>query len=93
MHGFLRNIAGEDAAFKAFATEPSALDALYGLVAAEILKWLVLEDAAPIHDHAIAMHVGDCASSRHPVMRRPQCVDCGDQALHRADRPPAPVHL
>ncbi|MCZ0941449.1 MAG: TOMM precursor leader peptide-binding protein [Gammaproteobacteria bacterium] len=93
VHGFLRNIAGEDAAFKAFATEPSVLDALYGLVAAEILKWLVLEDAAPIHDHAIAMHVGDFASSRHPVMRRPQCVACGDQALHRADRPPAPVHL
>ena len=93
VHGFLRNIAGEDAAFKAFATEPSVLDALYGLVAAEIVKWLVLDVSAPIHDHAITMHVGDFACSRHPVMRRPQCVACGDQALHRPDRPPTPVRL
>ena len=93
VHGFLRNVAGEEAAFKAFATEPSVLDALYGLVAAEIAKWLVLDEAAPIREHAIAMHVGDFASSRHPVMRRPQCVACGDPELHRPDRPPVPIRL
>ena len=93
VHEFLRNVAGEDAAFKAFATEPSVLDALYGLVASEIVKWLVLDDSAPIHEHAVAMHLGDFSCSRHPVMRRPQCVACGDQALHRPNRPPAPVRL
>ena len=93
VHSFLRNIAGEDAAFKAFATEPSVLEALHGLIAAEIVKWLVLGEAAPIHDRAIAMHLGDFRNSHHPVMRRPQCVACGDQALHRPDRPPVPVRL
>ena len=93
VHTFLRNVAGEDAAFKAFAAEPAVLEALYGLIATEIVKWLVLDDAAPIHDQAIALNVGTLASSRHRVMRRPQCVACGDEALHRPDRPAAPLHL
>ena len=93
VHTFLRNVAGEEAAFKPFAVEPSVLTALYGLIAAEIVKWVVLGDAAPIHDHAIAMDVGTFASSRHRVMRRPQCPACGDDAHHRPDRPPVPVRL
>ena len=93
VHGFLRHVAGEAAAFKPFAAEPSVLEALYGLIAAEILKWVVLGDGAPIHDHAITMNVGTFVNSRHPVMRRPQCPACGDDALHRPDRPPLPVCL
>ena len=93
VHGFLRNVAGEEAAFKPFAAEPTVLDALYGLVAAEIVKWLVLDEAAPIHEHAIAMNVGTFESSHHPVTRRPQCLACGDEALHRPDRAPVPLHL
>ena len=93
VHSFLRNIAGDEAAFKPFAAEPSVLEALYGLIAAEIVKWLVLEDAAPIHDHAITMNVGTFASSHHRVVRRPQCPACGDEALHRPDRAPVPVCL
>ena len=93
VHGFLRHIAGEEAAFKPFAAEPSVLDALYRLIAAEIVKWVVLGDAAPIHDHAIAMNVGTFASSRHRVVRRPQCRTCGDEALYRPDRRPVRVCL
>ncbi len=93
VHAFLRNVAGPDAAFKPFAVQPAVLEALYGLIAAEIVKWLVLEDAAPIHEHAIAMNVGTFASSQHRVMRRPQCPACGDDALHRPDRPPLPLCL
>ena len=93
VHSFLRNVAGEQAAFRAFAAEPAVLEALHGLVAAEIVKWLVLDAAAPIHDRAIAMNVGTFASSQHRVMRRPQCADCGDEALHRPDRPPVPLQL
>ena len=93
VHGFLRNIAGEEAAFKPFASQPAVLEALYGLIAAEIVKWLVLDEAAPIHEHAIAMNVGTFASSRHRVMRRPQCLACGDEALHRPDRLPVPLNL
>ena len=93
VHGFLRNVAGEEAAFKPFAAEPAVLEALYGLIAAEIVKWLVLDRAAPIHAHAVAMNVGTFASSRHPVTRRPQCRSCGEEALYRADRPPVPLSL
>ena len=93
VHGFLRNVAGDEAAFKPFAAQPAVLDALYGLIAAEIVKWLVLDEAAPIHQHAIAMDVGTFASSRHRVMRRPQCLACGDEGLHRPDRPPVPLRL
>ena len=93
VHSFLRNIAGEEAAFKPFAAQPAVLEALHGLIAAEIVKWLVLDEAAPIHEHAIAMNVGTLASSQHWVMRRPQCPACGDESLHRPDRPPAPLCL
>ena len=54
---FLRNIAGEGAAFTPFAAEPSMLAALYGLIAGEIVKWVVLGESAPIHDHALAMNI------------------------------------
>ncbi|MDE0386492.1 MAG: TOMM precursor leader peptide-binding protein [Defluviicoccus sp.] len=93
VHGFLRNFAGEKAAFKPFASQPAVLEALYGLIAAEIVKWLVLDEAAAIHEHAIAMNVGTFETSRHRVMRRPQCLACGDEALHRPDRPPVPLKL
>ncbi len=93
VHRFLRNLAGERAAFKPFATQPAVLEALHGLIAAEVVKWVVLGDAAPIHDQAIAINVGTLESSRHPVGRRPQCRACGEAALHRPDRPPVPLRL
>ena len=93
VHGFLRSVAGEEAAFRPFAAQPAVLEALHGLIAAEIVKWLVLDEAAPIHEHALAMNVGTFASSRHRVTRRPQCLSCGDEALHRPDRPPVPLSL
>ena len=93
VHHFLRNVAGEEAAFKPFATQPTVLEALYGLIAAEIVKWLVLDEAAPIDRQAIALNVGTLASSHHRVMRRPQCLACGEEALYRPDRPPVPLCL
>ena len=100
VHSFLRYFlhhnlreAGEAAAFKPFAAEPTVLDALYGLIAAEIVKWVVLGEDAPIHDHAITMDVATFATSRHRVVRRPQCPACGDETLRRPDRPPVPVRL
>ena len=93
VHNFLRNLAGDEAAFRPNAAEPAGLDAVYGLVAAEIAKWLVLEEAAPLHEQAISLDIGRLVVERHPVMRRPQCFVCGDEALSRADRPPVPVRL
>ena len=93
VHNFLRSSAGEDAAFRPHASHPAALEALWGLVAAEVIKWLVLDAAAPIHDCALSMNVVDFASSKHPVAQRPQCSVCGDEALYRPDRPPVPLRL
>ena len=93
VHNFLRGVAGEEAAFKPFAAEPAVLEALHGLISAEVVKWLVLDEAAPIHERAIAMNVGTFASSSHRVTRRPQCPACGDEALRRPDRPPVPLSL
>ena len=93
VHNFLRNVAGEQAAFKPFAAQPAVLEALYGLIAAEIIKWLVLEESAPLHGNAIAMNVGTFASSQHRAARRPQCFACGDESLYRPDRPPSPLSL
>ena len=93
VHNFVRNLAGDDAAFRPSAAEPTVLEAFYGLVAAEIAKWLVLEETAPLHAESIALEFGHLAGTRHPVMRRPQCRTCGDEALYRSDRPPVPVQL
>jgi len=93
IHTFLRNLAGEDAAFLPSAAEPAVLDAVYGLVAVEIAKWLILGEIAPIHEQAISLDVVNLKSEHHPTMRRPQCFTCGDEALYRADRPAVPVHL
>ena len=92
-HQFLRHVAGEEAAFKPFAADPVVLEAVYGLVSAEIVKWLVLDEAAPIHGHAVSMHVGTFASTMHTVLRRPQCPVCGDEGLYRPNRAPVPVCL
>ncbi len=93
IHNFLRNLAGDDAAFTPGAAEPAVVDAIYGLAAAEIAKWLVLEEMAPMHEQAISVDMAGPKVELHPVMRRPQCFECGDEALHRADRPPVPVTL
>ena len=93
IHNFLRNLAGDEAAFVPCAAEPAALDALYGLVAVEIAKWLVMEEMAPLHEHAVSLDLVGLKGEQHPIMRRPQCFVCGDAALYRADRPAVPVRL
>lgn len=93
VHNFLRHAAGEEAAFRAFAAEPAVFDGLYGLIAGEIVKWLVLDEAATIHEQAITINLGTLASSHHRVARRPQCPECGDEALYRPDRPPVALAL
>ena len=93
VHNFLRNLAGNDGAFLPCATEPAVLDAVYGLVAAEIAKWLVFGEMAPIHKRAISLDAVHLKSEHHITMRRPQCFECGDEALYRADRPAVSIQL
>lgn len=92
VHNFLRHSAGEEAAFRPHASHPAALDGLWGLIAAEVIKWLVLDAAAPVHDCVLALNA-DFATSKHRVVRRPQCAVCGDEALYRPERPPVPLHM
>lgn len=93
VHSFLRNFAGETGAFSAFASEPAVLEAIYRLIAAEVVKWLVLGNVSPIHSHAIAMNTRTFESSQHLVTRRPQCQACGDPDAYRPDRTADPVNL
>ena len=93
VHDFLRNLAGDEAAFLPRAAEPALLDAVFGVVSAEIARWLVLRDKAPIHERAVSLDAGCLTTEHHPTVRRPQCVACGDEALYRPDRPPVPVRL
>ena len=93
VHSFVRNHCGEAAAFRPNVAEPLVLDVVYGTVAIEIARWLVLGDAAPLHDRAITLDVAGMKSEYHRVMRRPQCPVCGDEELYKTDRPATPVRL
>ena len=93
VHSFLRYVAGDEAAFKPFATHVTALDAIVGLIATEISKWVVLDENSSLHEHAVAIDSATLEMSKHRVMRRPQCQACGDTELHRPDRAPKPLKL
>ena len=93
VHNFLRLGFGEANAFKPFASEPTMRRSVLALVANEIVKWLVLGDAAPINQHAITMNARTLVLSKHHVQKRPQCVACGDPMLFDPTRSPVPVSL
>ena len=93
VHSFLRNLGGESAAVRPRAMEPASAEAVCGLAAVEIARWLVFGAEAPVHGHAISLDVTSLDSRLHPAMRRPQCLACGDEAHYRADRPAEPVRL
>ena len=93
VHSFVRNLGGESSAVRPRAAEPVVLETVCGLAAAEIAKWLVLGEMAPIHEHAISVNVASLESRRHLAMRRPQCPACGDEAQYRVDRLAQPVRL
>ncbi len=93
VHSFVRNHCGQAAAFHPNVAEPAILDIVYGIMATEITKWLVLGPAAPLHEQAISLDVVRMKSEYHPVTRRPQCPACGDATLHRPERPASPIKL
>ncbi|MYD45311.1 MAG: TOMM precursor leader peptide-binding protein [Gammaproteobacteria bacterium] len=93
VHNFLRHSLGEDRAFKAFASEQIVRQSIISFVASEIVKWLVLHEFAPLHQHAIALNLNTLSLSQHRVLRRPQCSVCGDPDLYKPNRKPAPLAL
>ena len=93
VHNFLRNLSGETNLGLNQAANPEVLSSIRGLIAAEIAKWLVLRESAPLNDNAISLDLAGFSSERHPAMRRPQCFACGDEELYRPDRAAAPIKL
>ncbi len=93
VHNFLRNLGGPASAVTPRAAETVELEAVCGLAAVEIARWLVFDELAPVHERAISLDVVGRKMRQHFVMRRPQCPVCGDEALYRTDRPAAPVRL
>ena len=93
VHNFLRNLGGPASAVRPRAAETVEMEAVCGLAAIEIAKWLVLDDLAPIHERAVSLDVLGREMAQHPGTRRPQCPVCGDEAMHRTDRPAEPVRL
>ncbi|MCY3884586.1 MAG: TOMM precursor leader peptide-binding protein [Gammaproteobacteria bacterium] len=93
VHEFLRHIGGQDASYKPHAEESSTLHWITALASAEIAKWIVLAELAPIHQHTVSINLATLQISHHFVSRRPQCSACGDRELVRPDRSPEPLIL
>jgi len=72
IHDFLRNLAGDAAAFRPPATAPAVIETVYGLVAMEVAKWLVMGEAAPLHRHALSVDMDrvECTHPRFPRAAR-----------------------
>ena len=90
---FLRNTQSSGQVPIPTSETPVFASAVRGLAATEIAKWIVLGDASAIHDHALSVDPHASLIERHLVMRRPQCLACGDEAHYRPDRAPRPVEL
>ncbi|MDE0402265.1 MAG: TOMM precursor leader peptide-binding protein [Gammaproteobacteria bacterium] len=93
VHGFLRNIGGEELSFKPFAQDRTVRRSILGLTAQEILKWIIFGDSATLHQHAISVDLGRLDLTTHRVLRRPQCIDCGDQERYGSRRKPKDLKL
>ncbi len=93
VHEFLRNVGGQQATFDTVPLNPDLKDSVYRLFAAEIMKWIVLGNTTLIHNHVMAFNTGKMDISWHKVVKRPQCVYCGDNSLNDPNREPLPIIL
>ena len=93
VENFLRHVGGDAGGIRVRPNLLPLSDTLLRLAAVEIAKWIVFEDTALIDSNVLSFDSLFAASERHPVMRRPQCRECGDESLYRIDRAPRPVIL
>ena len=93
VENFLRNTAGDTAAIEPRGGAGPFADAVVGLAATEIVRWLVVGEGAALHERVLSVGLYELVCEQHRVMRRPQCAQCGDEALYRADRAAVPVVL
>ncbi len=71
--------------FAAQAALPSTIAAATALFGLELRRWQQQPDTAPAADVLITFDLLALESTRHVVMRRPQCPDCGDPGLAAAE--------
>ena len=93
VENYLRTTGGRSAGIAPRASMRTFSDAVSGIAALEIAKWVVLSEAATLHDRTVSIDMFHSGGESHPVMRRPQCPACGNEALIRPDRSPSPVRL
>ncbi|MCY4100698.1 MAG: TOMM precursor leader peptide-binding protein, partial [Rhodobacteraceae bacterium] len=93
VHEFLRNAGGEGSAFKPGPNNGDLTEAVARLISAEILKWVVLKDSSAIHNHVLTLNTGKFETAIHKVIKRPQCLSCGDKELFDPNRKPLPLTL
>ncbi len=93
VHNFLRNLTGDNNTVAPRAIEPAVAELICSLAAVEIAKWLLLGKNASLHNAAISLDTDNLKVRHHRVMRRPQCIACGDENLFLPDRQPLPVQL
>lgn len=84
---------GDSRGVAARIAAPPLLGAAARVAAVEIAKWVVLGAHSPLHENVISLDSMAGAFERHPVMRRPQCDACGEEALYDPGRAPVPVTL
>ena len=93
VESFVRTAAGDEGVRTTSAAPPLFTDAMYKLAAVELAMWVVLGERAALHEHVLSLSAFGLGADRHKAMKRPQCAECGDEALYRVDRESAPVHL
>ena len=72
---------------------PATINLGAQMVATEASKWLVQGRNPQLHDQLVTVHLIATSIQKHRVMRRPQCVDCGDALYLAAYRAPKAIEL
>ena len=93
VESFLRHTQSDGKIPIPSATSPAFSQGMRRLAATNIAKWIVLGELAQVDKHVLSSDPVRMTIEHHPVMRRPQCPECGDEKLYNPDREPKPVVL
>lgn len=66
------------------AATASTVAVVAGLLATQAQKWLATGIGEPLADGVLAIDVAAARTQRHPLVRRPQCAECGEPGLRSA---------
>ncbi|HSH05602.1 MAG TPA: TOMM precursor leader peptide-binding protein [Anaerolineae bacterium] len=60
---------------------PATQHAIWGFLATEITKWLVVQRPAGLYGQLISWNAFSLQTTTHRLIKRPQCPHCGDEEL------------